>query len=70
MSYSPIASWCQCCGVSEGRLAVPFQFVTNYDLHVLLLQKLPKSNPFDLVNPKVQRFYFNNSSGKLSSWVI
>lgn len=26
-------------------------------------KKLPKSNPFELVNAKVQRFYFNNSSG-------
>ncbi len=26
-------------------------------------QKIPKSNPFDLVNPKIQRFYFNNNSG-------
>ena len=24
---------------------------------------LPKSNPFDLVNANVQRFYFNTSSG-------
>lgn len=24
---------------------------------------LPKSNPFDLVNSNVQRFYFNTSSG-------
>lgn len=26
-------------------------------------KKLPKENPFDLVQPQVQRFYFNNSSG-------
>ncbi|XP_064644995.1 MYCBP-associated protein-like isoform X2 [Lineus longissimus] len=26
-------------------------------------QKIPKSNPFDVPNPKAQRFYFNTSSG-------
>ncbi|XP_070178743.1 MYCBP-associated protein-like isoform X2 [Littorina saxatilis] len=26
-------------------------------------KKLPKENPFDLIQPEVQRFYFNNSSG-------
>ncbi|XP_076438931.1 MYCBP-associated protein-like isoform X3 [Babylonia areolata] len=26
-------------------------------------KKLPKENPFDLVQPPMQRFYFNNSSG-------
>lgn len=26
-------------------------------------KKLPKENPFDLVQPQAQRFYFNNSSG-------
>ncbi|XP_078330046.1 MYCBP-associated protein-like isoform X1 [Crassostrea virginica] len=28
-------------------------------------KKLPKENPFDLVHAHVQRFYFNNSSGKI-----
>ena len=28
-----------------------------------LFQMLPKSNPFDLVNSSIQRFYFNTSNG-------
>ena len=37
----------------------------NKQIHVFLFQKIPKTNPFDIVNAKVQRFYFNNSSGKI-----
>ena len=35
-----------------------------------MFQKLPKENPFDLVQPQVQRFYFNNSSGKITSVIV
>ena len=30
---------------------------------IFLFQMLPKSNPFDLVNSSIQRFYFNTSNG-------
>lgn len=37
--------------------------MNNLQNHLLLFQKRPKDNPFDLVHSSVQRFYFNNSSG-------